>query len=264
MKKYALIGEKLSHSHSPLLHGEIFKDLNVLATYEKLEIGIDELEETINLLRKGIYSGFNVTIPYKKEVIKYLDELSDEAKIIGAVNTIAYKNGKLIGYNTDYYGFKEEVIFNNIDVKEKECYILGTGGASLALNQALIDLGAKCFYVSRNKKNDNIISYDELKNKKPYLLVNSTPVGMYPNVDDCPVDKDIINNSKYVIDIIFNPKQTKLLEYANSNMNGLFMLVGQAIKAEEIWQNKKYDKDIVTLLKRIEMMIWTTLEDYFK
>ena len=264
MKKYALIGEKLGHSHSPLLHNEIFKDLGIEATYEKLEIGIDELEEAINLLRKGIYSGFNVTIPYKKEVIKYLDELSDEAKIIGAVNTIAYKHGKLIGYNTDYYGFKEEIIFNNIDVKNQDCYILGTGGASLALNKALIDLGANTYFVSRNKKDNNVISYEELINKKIYLLVNSTPVGMYPNVDECPVDIDIIKNSKYVVDIIFNPKKTKLLEYANSNMNGLFMLVGQAIKAEEIWQEKKYDKDIINLLKRIEMMIWTILEDCFK
>ena len=255
MKKYALIGEKLSHSHSPLIHGEIFKDLNIDATYEKLEVNIDELEETLNLLRKGIYQGFNVTIPYKKEVIKYLDELSDEAKAIGAVNTIAFKDNKLIGYNTDYYGFKEEILFNNIDVKNKDCYILGTGGASLALNKALIDLGANTYFVSRNKSGDNLISYEELKNKNPYLIVNSTPVGMYPNVDESPIDKDIVLKAKYVVDIIFNPKQTKLLEYANSNMNGLFMLVGQAIKAEEIWQNKKYDKDTKSLLKRIEMMI---------
>ena len=264
MKKYALIGEKLSHSHSPLIHQEIFKDLNIEASYEKLEVSIDKLEETINLLKKGIYRGFNVTIPYKKEVIKYLDKLSDEAKIIGAVNTIAYENGKLVGYNTDYYGFKEEIIFNNIDVKNKDCYILGTGGASLALNKALLDLGANVYYVSRKNVGNDIISYEELKTKKPYLIVNSTPVGMYPNVDASPIEKDIVDNTKYVVDIIFNPKRTKLLEYANSNMNGLFMLVGQAIKAEEIWQEKIYNEDTKTLLKRIEMKLWTILEDFFK
>ena len=254
MKRYALIGEKLGHSHSPLIHNEIFNDLGVKATYEKLEINIDELESTINLLRDGTYNGFNVTIPYKKEVIKYLDELSDEAKEIGAVNTIAKIGDKIVGFNTDYYGFKEEILFNNIDVKNKDCYILGTGGASLALNKALIDLGANTYFVSR-KNNLNTISYDELKNRKPFLIVNATPVGMYPNVDASPIEREVAQKANYVVDIIFNPKRTKLLEYANSNMNGLFMLVGQAIKAEEIWQNKKYDKDIKTLLERIEMMI---------
>ena len=253
--KYALLGEKLGHSFSPIVHGEIFKDLNIDATYELKEIKKEEIPLALDLLRKGIYGGYNVTIPYKREVMKYLDEITEEAKAIGAVNTIAYKNGKLIGYNTDYYGFKEEVLFNNIDVKNKDCFILGTGGASLALNKALIDLGANVYFVSRNPSNDNMISYEELKNKEPYLIVNSTPVGMYPNIDNSPIDEEQALKAKYVIDIIFNPLQTKLLKYANSNMNGLFMLVGQAIKAEEIWQDKKYNKSVEELLKRIEMKL---------
>ena len=187
--------------------------------------------------------------------MQYLDYITPEAMAIGAVNTIAYKDGKLIGYNTDYYGFKEEVLFNKIDVKNKECYILGTGGASLALNKALKDLGGIVYFVSREPKNDNTISYSELKNKKPYLIVNSTPVGMYPNVDASPLDKEVTLNANYVMDIIFNPLQTKLLKDANSFMNGLFMLVGQAIKAEEIWQDKKYELSIEKLLKRIEMKL---------
>lgn len=253
--KYALLGEKLSHSFSPIIHNEIFKDFKIDATYELKEIKIDEIKDTLDLLKKGVYNGYNVTIPYKKEVMKYLDYITPEAKAIGAVNTIAYKDGKLVGYNTDYYGFKEEVLFNKIDVKDKDCFILGTGGASLALNKALIDLGANVFFVSRNPKDDKTISYDELKLKNPYLIVNSTPVGMYPNVDACPIDKEIILKTKYVMDIIFNPLKTKLLEYANSNMNGLFMLVGQAIKAEEIWQERKYEEDTKSLLKRIEMKL---------
>ncbi len=253
--KYALLGEKLGHSFSPQVHNEIFKDLNIDATYELKEIKKEEIVDALNLLKKGIYNGYNVTIPYKKEVMKYLDVIDDKAKEIGAVNTIAYKDGKLIGYNTDYYGFKEEILYNKIDVSNKDCYILGTGGASLALNKALKDLGANVYFVSRNPINEFMISYEELKNKKPYLIVNSTPVGMYPNVDNCPIEEEIINNTKYVIDIIFNPLQTKLLKIAKSNMNGLFMLVGQAIKAEEIWQNRKYNESIENLLKRIEMII---------
>jgi shikimate dehydrogenase len=150
MKKYALIGEKLSHSHSPLLHSEIFKDLNIDATYELLEVKEDELSKVIDNLKKGIYSGYNVTIPYKKVIMKYLDVITDEAKAIGAVNTISYKDGKVIGYNTDYYGFKETVINNNIDVLNKDCYILGTGGASLAVEHVILDLGGKVIKVSRN------------------------------------------------------------------------------------------------------------------
>lgn len=253
--KYALLGEKLSHSFSPLIHKEIFKDFNIDATYELKEIKKEEIKDTLDLLKKGIYNGYNVTIPYKKEVMKYLDIIDDKALEIGAVNTIYCKDGKLIGYNTDYYGFKEEVIYNKIDVLNKECFILGTGGASLALNKALKDLGANTYFVSRNPKNSNTISYDELNNKNPYLIVNSTPVGMYPNIDSSPIDEKLCQKAKYVMDIIFNPLQTKLLKYANSNMNGLFMLVGQAIKAEEIWQNKKYNGSIEKLLKRIEMIL---------
>ena len=253
--KYALLGEKLGHSFSPIIHKEIFNDFNIDAEYELKEIKKEEIKETLDLLKKGIYKGFNVTIPYKKEVMQYLDFITPEAMAIGAVNTIAYKDGKLIGYNTDYYGFKEEVLFNKIDVKNKECYILGTGGASLALNKALKDLGGIVYFVSREPKNDNTISYSELKNKKPYLIVNSTPVGMYPYVDASPLDKEVTLKANYVMDIIFNPLQTKLLKDANSFMNGLFMLVGQAIKAEEIWQDKKYELSIEKLLKRIEMKL---------
>lgn len=253
--KYALLGEKLGHSFSPIIHKEIFNDLNVNATYELKEISIDEIKDTLDLLRKGIYNGFNVTIPYKKEVMKYLDEITPEALAIGAVNTIAFKNNKLIGYNTDYYGFKEEVVYNKIDVKNKDCFILGTGGASLAVNKALKDLGANVLYVSRNPKDDKTISYEELNKKNLYLIVNTTPVGMYPNVNASPIDEKLAIKANYVMDIIFNPLQTKLLKDANSNMNGLYMLVGQAIKAEEIWQDKKYNKSVDELLKRIEMKL---------
>ena len=255
MKTYALLGEKLSHSHSPLIHTEIFKDLNVDARYIKLECSSSELEGIINGLRTNEYSGFNVTIPYKKEVMKYLDEIDSSAKKIGAVNTIAYKNGKIIGYNTDYFGFKNELIYFNVLCNNKDAYILGTGGASLAVYRALLDLGANVYFVSRNPKDDKTISYEELENRNIDILVNATPVGMYPNVDASPVDEKIAKRAKYVLDLIFNPKITKILEYAGSKMNGMYMLVGQAIKAEEIWQDTVYSIGIEELVKRIEAMI---------
>lgn len=255
MKKYALLGEKLSHSYSPLIHNEILKDMNINATYELRELKSDELANAINDLRLDKYNGYNVTIPYKKEIMKYLDEISKEALEIGSVNTVAKIDNKIVGFNTDYYGFYNELLHFNVPVKNKDCYILGTGGASLAIYKALIDLGGNVYYVSRNPNNDRIISYEELDNKNIDLIVNTTPVGMYPNVDASAVSEEIAKKAKYVVDIIFNPRQTKILEYANSNMDGLYMLVGQAIKAEEIWQNKKYDLKIEELLQRIEMMI---------
>ncbi len=255
MKQYALLGEKLGHSHSPLIHNEIFKIMGVDATYIKLECMKEELPQIINDLRCGKYHGFNVTIPYKREIMQYLDEIDPSAKAIGAVNTVAYQNGKVVGYNTDYFGFKNELIHFNVECKNKNAYILGTGGASLAVYKALIDLGANVNYVSRSPKNDITITYDELKNRDIDILVNATPVGMYPNVDASPVDEMIAKKAKYVLDLIFNPKVTKILEYASSKMNGLYMLVGQAIKAEEIWQDKVFEEDIDVLVKKIEEMI---------
>lgn len=255
MSKYALLGAKLSHSYSPMIHQEIFKDMNIKATYELKEVSKEELPIMIDKLRNGEFQGYNITIPYKVEIMKYLDEVSIEAEIIGSVNTVSCVNGKVIGYNTDYYGIYNEINYYNLDVKDKDCYILGTGGASLAVYKALVDLGANVSYVSRSPKNENTISYNELTNRNIDLIVNTTPVGMYPNIEESPLDIDVAKKAKAVIDIIFNPKITKLLADSNSNMNGLCMLVGQAIKAEEIWQDKCYNKSIDNLLKRIEMML---------
>ena len=254
--KFGLLGEKLSHSFSPIVHGEIFKDFNIEATYDLIEIQKNELKHYIDLLRNGTYNGYNVTIPYKKEIMQYLDEIDLHAKKIGAVNTIANINGKIIGFNTDYYGFYNELNYFNIECENKNAFVLGTGGASLAVYHALNDLGANTLYVSRNPNNDNQISYEELKSKNIDIIVNTTPVGMYPNVDSSPIDLETIKKANYVLDVIFNPLQTKLLKLANSNMNGLYMLIGQAIKAEEIWQNRKYELKIEDLLNRINQKIY--------
>lgn len=254
MMRFALLGEKLSHSYSPLIHNEIFKDLNIDATYELKECKKEELADIINSLRSNTYSGFNVTIPYKKEVMQYLDIISPEAKEIGSVNTIAYVSGKIVGYNTDYYGFYNELLHFNISPKDRKCYVLGTGGASLAINKALADLGGKVINVSRNPK-DGQISYSSLNVTNHDIIVNTTPVGMYPNVGVSPIDSKNAKEAYAVLDIIFNPRVTKLLEDANSKMDGLYMLVGQAIKAEEIWHNLEYNSSIDDLLKRIEAKI---------
>lgn len=252
MKKYALIGEHLGHSHSPLVHSKIFKEFGIDATYEKIECSIDELEGVIDNLKKGIYMGYNVTIPYKLEVMKYLDEIDVHAKKIGAVNTVANINGKAIGFNSDYYGFKDEVLHYGIDCNNKDCYILGTGGASKAVYHALNDLGGNVYFVSRNPKDNITIPYDELAKRDIFLLVNATPLGMSPNIDSCAVSEEIAKKATFVMDLIFNPRQTKILKYASSTMDGLYMLVSQAVKSEEIWQDRKFPGDVSKLVKEIE------------
>lgn len=254
-KHYALIGEKLGHSYSPLIHNTIFDKLKINASYSLIEANREDLEEIISKLRNGIYSGFNVTVPYKKDIIQFLDELSPEAKAIGSVNTIALVDGKVVGYNTDYYGFYNTVVHNGIDVKNKDCYILGTGGASLAVKRALNDLGANVYTVSRTPEGDEL-SYEELNDKDIYLMVNTTPVGMYPHTGVSPVSRGIALKPRYTIDIIFNPQYTQFLLDSRSSINGLDMLVGQALKAEEIWQNQRIDIDYLNLLKEIELIVY--------
>lgn len=253
--RYALLGRRLAHSYSKIIHELIYKKSNIAASYELYELEIEELEEAINKLRLGIYNGYNVTIPYKEEIMKYLDIIDPNALKIGSVNTVALENGKVVGYNTDYYGFIQELEYYNINPKNKDCYILGTGGAAKALFRALETMGGNTTYVSRNALNkSNTIDYNELKNKHIDLLVNSTPVGMYPNVEECPLASRVEAN--IAVDIIFNPKATKLLEMYNSKYNGLLMLIGQALKADEIWLRTKLNLSLDDLLKEVEGIVY--------
>ena len=248
MNKYGLLGHKLSHSASPIIHKYIFDKNNIEGSYELIEIEEEQLPEYVEKVRNGIYSGLNVTIPYKKKIIPFLDELSPASLNIGAVNTVYLKDGKVIGDNTDYLGFIDEVNAYNIDVCGKDVYILGSGGASRAIVYALKILGANPIVVSR--KIGFGISYDELKSIDHYsLIVNTTPLGMYPRCGECPLDVDTIKKADSVLDIICNPKVTKFMEASKEGYNGILMLIFQAIHAEEIWQNKSIEYDLSELLE---------------
>lgn len=254
MKKYGLLGRKLTHSFSKVLHEILFKMEEIEASYDLLECEENDLPAYIEALRRKEYEGFNVTIPYKKIIINYLDGLTETAKRIGSVNTIYLEDDKVIGTNTDYDGFLETLHYFNVEVKEKKCYILGTGGAALTVRRVIEDQGGVPIFVSR-KPDANSIGYQELQDQMIEILINTTPVGMYPNIEDCPVSKEVITKAKVVIDIIFNPLQTKLLQEASSHMNGLYMLVGQAVKAEMIWQGKKISCNTDDIIKKLEMMV---------
>ena len=245
--KYALIGEKLGHSMSKILHEKYFEIKDENSTYDLVEIKKDNFDlEFKKLIAKG-YDGINVTIPYKKDVLPYLDSISPEAEKIGAVNTIKIKNGRLYGYNTDFFGIIRTFERYGIEIKNKDAVILGTGGASAAVKEACLDLGAKSVvFVSRKRKiHCGMLTktYDEFISGD--VLINATPVGMYPDIDACPIDK--INFSA-VFDLIYNPEKTLLLKRAASQgkkaVNGLYMLISQGIYAQSIWQNIPFEYDI--------------------
>lgn len=246
---YGLIGEKLEHSHSPQIHDLILKHMGLKGTYKLFEVKKENLKSAIDGLKSLNAKGINVTIPYKVDVMTYLDEISNEAGSIDAVNTIDFNQGILKGYNTDYYGFGATLKNFNVPVKGKKAVILGTGGASKAVRQYLIDHEIKeIIYVSRNKENKlddfKVIEYSQVKDVKDgAILINCTPCGMYPNTMECPIKRDEIRNFSYVVDLIYNPKETLLLRYAKEEglvaVNGLYMLVSQAVKAQEIWQRRK-------------------------
>ena len=244
MNKYCLIGKTLKHSLSKVIHESFFKEFNIEASYDLVELDENMLEGFVDSLRKGSYAGINITMPYKKSLIKYLDWISPSAKRIGSINTIRVKDNKLYGYNTDYDGFIYMLREYKINPLNKNCFILGTGGVSNTVYEALKDMGAKSiYYVSRGKKDLNTLSYDDIADIKMDLVVNATPVGMYPNSLECPLSKKALKNVKEVVDLIYNPKITKLLKALESNNNGLPMLIYQAYESEMIWSNREFKVD---------------------
>lgn len=245
MLKLGLVGEKLSHSLSPLIHEEIMKQRGIQGTYELLEFPKETFVRDFNALKESGYRGVNITIPYKESVIPLLDDISHQAKYIGAVNTILFEDGLTKGYNTDYDGFLSLLEYNNINVKGKGAVILGSGGAAKAVIKGLLDLGIyDLTIVSRGKQNFHghyTVSYEFFKeaNMKSDLLINCTPVGMHPHTDAVPIPKEYIN-ADIVIDMIYNPPKTLFLKYAEElgipGVNGSYMLREQAVKAQDIWR----------------------------
>lgn len=238
--KYGLIGEKLGHSFSKTVHSKIAD-----YEYELCEIAKDDLD---GFMKSRDFCGINVTIPYKEAVIKHLDFVSEEAKEIGAVNTVVNKNGKLYGYNTDFYGLKSLIEKNDIEICGKTALILGSGGTSKTANAVLKSLGVKeIFTVSRNG-GEGYITYEEAYSKNAEVIINTTPVGMYPKTNDQPIKLDSFNNLEAVVDVVYNPLKTKLIIDAQSRgikaAGGLYMLYAQAVKAAEIFCDKEIKADV--------------------
>lgn len=241
MKLFGLIGYPLSHSFSKRYFTQKFESEKIDAQYENYPL--KAIEEFPALIKNYNLSGINVTIPYKQDVIPYLDSMSEEAKKIGAVNTIQIRDGKLKGNNTDCYGF-EQSLLPFLKPSHKHALVLGTGGASKAVVFVLDKLGIEWKYVSRTKFS-NVLTYKEINAeivKSHPLIINTTPLGMYPNVEECPeIDYDAIGENHLLYDLVYNPEETLFLQKGKSKgatiKNGLEMLHLQAEKAWEIWNS---------------------------
>ncbi|MBP3610016.1 MAG: shikimate dehydrogenase [Lachnospiraceae bacterium] len=237
MKRYGLIGEKLGHSYSKLIHEQLAD-----YTYDLIPLSKEEFQP---FMQAHDFAAINVTIPYKQDVIPYLDEISDSAKSIGAVNCIVNKEGRLCGYNTDYSGFLYSLRKNNIQVTGEKVLVLGNGGAAKAIMAALASLHPKELITVKYKEEPSVITYEQAAqlHSDASLIVNTSPVGMYPNVDASPVDLTPYQNLKAVVDIIYNPATTKLLAQAKERgitaVNGMEMLVAQAKYAVELFLDKE-------------------------
>lgn len=262
MEFYGLLGERLEHSLSPRINKIILEKNNTEGAYKLFEIPNDKLGDFVNAIKLLKIKGFNVTIPYKESIIKHLDNISDEAARIGAVNTVMLKDNKLYGYNTDYFGIHIMLKSKNISVKNKTAVVLGSGGACKAVITYLLDNDVeKIYIVSRNPKNINlnkdnkkisIINYNDLINIKGYLIINTTPVGMFPKIYDSAVNKEVIKNFEVVVDLVYNPMQTKFLQFAKEegkvNIGGLLMLVGQAVKSQSIFNDKEISNELINYI----------------
>jgi len=242
MKKYGCIGKKLTHSFSKEIHAKLAD-----YEYELIELKEDEIAEFFD---KNDFHAINVTIPYKQTVIPYLDSLSDVAERIGAVNTIVNKNGKLYGYNTDYYGMKALIEKIGIDLKDKNVLILGTGGTSRTARILTEDMGASGIITVSRSKSENYITYEEAVNEHSdaHVIINTTPSGMYPDCESVPIDISVFKNLECVVDAVYNPLRTNLVLNAKAKgikaEGGLYMLVMQAVYAVERFLDTEIPKTV--------------------
>ena len=238
MKKFGLIGFPLSHSFSPGFFEKKFKALG-LTDHEYKAYPIQHVLEVGKLISEGL-KGFNVTIPYKVDIIDMLDRLDESANKIGAVNCVKNVDGALIGYNTDTYGFEHSLLSMIGPDFNGKALVFGTGGAAMAVIFVLDQLGISYTSVSRRQ---GLFSYEEVTDsviKEHSLLINTTPLGMYPKISECPkIPYESITSNHFLYDLVYNPRLTKFLELGkNKNAkikNGEDMLILQAEKSWEIW-----------------------------
>ena len=252
--KYGLIGEHLGHSFSKQIKTRIAEIENVKDyDYQLVELDKEEFKE---FMEKKDFTGINVTIPYKKDVIPYLDEMDESAKAIGAVNTIINVDGKLKGYNTDFGGFLYMVKAHNVHMEGKKVLIIGNGGACAAVKAICEHENAKAIVIVSRSSDRGAIGYDEMytSHLDADIVVNTSPVGMYPNITNAPIDVSWFHKLECVLDVVYNPILTRLCFEAQEadikRVIGLEMLIAQAKYTFEIFENMSFDDSIIDEIKK--------------
>ncbi|MDD4833479.1 MAG: shikimate dehydrogenase [Lutispora sp.] len=269
-KLIGLLGYPLGHSISPAMQNAAFQSQEINNLYIPIEVKAEDLETVVKAMPKMNFSGFNVTIPYKIEIIKYLDEIDSLAKSIGAVNTVLIEDGKLKGYNTDGIGFLRSFEAGlGLRAEGKKIFILGSGGASRAISMTLaMNKVNKLYICNRTYEkaaalvvdinsqfgNSSIavpMVYENMAEalKEADIFINTTNVGTYPNADEMSIDKGLLHSNLIVCDVVYNPKKTKLLQEAEKigckTLSGLGMLVYQGAQAFEIWTGVEAPVDVM-------------------
>jgi shikimate dehydrogenase len=262
--KYGLVGYPLTHSRSPEIHALLFNISKKGSEYDLYQTeNLDNLESLT-----GSLCGFNVTIPYKTEIISHIDEIRGEAELFMSVNTVVKKAGRHIGYNTDCEGFLADLKRLNIPFEGRIC-LLGAGGAARTVAFLAAKNGSDLTIAARNREKAELLCHEINRKigKSPIqitdtpegkfdLLINATPVGMFPKTDACPCSDELIENSAYIYDLIYNPIETELVKKAHAAgkiaATGLGMLLLQAAAAQTIWTGVKFsENDISDILAKI-------------
>lgn len=274
MNKYTLIGHPLGHSMSPMIHEGLFRLKGKDCPYDLTDIAPENLSSKADFLRS--LSGFNITIPHKVAVIDLIDEMAESAERYNSVNCVSNQNGKLVGYNTDCDGFLLSVNSLNMPL-DKNVLLIGCGGVGRMIAVETVRHGGKltvahipeALKMAENLKSELMEKYPDATVKtvnmneisgKFDMLINASPVGMYPKTENCPVSDEIISNCGCVFDVVYNPVETLLVkkfrEQGKPALGGTAMLVYQAVKAHEIWNNDFYTNDEVnSIIKAVEEKI---------
>lgn len=268
-KLYGLLGYPLSHSFSPLMQNKAFEECKLNNIYIPIEARPENLETIVKGISKMNFGGFNITKPYKLDIMKYLDEIDDYAKLIGAVNTVNIKDGRLKGYNTDGTGFLRSFEKSaGTKIEGKNVFILGSGGASRAISMTLALNKAKNIYICNRTYDKAVELSNDINNQlgnlsraipmeheimkssinNSHVFINTTSIGMLPDLET-PIDKMLLNKNLIVCDVVYNPRKTKLIVDAEDVgckvVLGLGMLVYQGIEAFEIWTGLRAPEELM-------------------
>jgi len=258
-KVVGLIGHPVEHSLSPKMHNEIYKKIGLDMIYLAFDIPPDKLLQAVEGIRAMGFAGFNVTIPHKERIISYLDEIEEEARAIGAVNTVKNEKGRLVGYNTDGMGFISSLLTRGIQCKGKQILMLGAGGAARAIGIYLakeepkeiliynrtLDRARNLAYAINEYIGKDLSRAVSVLPSHPHVIINTTSLGMWPNIEQNPLYGYSLRKDMVVCDIVYNPRMTALLRSADERgctiVGGMDMLINQGTKAIEIWTGAKLE-----------------------